>query len=568
MDMYQIDHITAEKRLTSPLPDHPFCPPTGRAPYTMDKETPLKAALTHPVFHRPQWMFLWLPALITAVLVFLIPLCKVGYYSLTLFDFENPSFIGFRNYSVLLSDPSTKEAIGNTLLILALVGGGALLLGWLLGSSASRLPRPVGIITAVLLAAGSLFALTPSWAVQLSRRSGFLNVWNDHIAGLNLALLLLFSIGPSFSIFYIGARLNKRRAAWHIAFTAIPILLLTGPVIIWEGSFSHADLSWLPQRIDNYILGNYIHLACALLLMMLILLTAIECMGHLLIWRFSRLSQRRTAAPLSQPRALHWCGGCVGMLCGLLSQIPLVTTLIVVLKPLEEMSRSVSQSSALWSFGEALEKLPEQGGLAHMPLYIIMAVACYLVLVLPTAAAMAFFVGRSGRITAAVWLIAMTLSSRFLFVFTFNYIESSFFAVLLAYITSPLLPITVLLTVWLLRKSTQGYSAFRPWIRQKRKLVQTGIALMLSAIGSAGGLLYTLRLYQLKDDSLKFPLQLLRMYTNNMQEWWGLTPISRSAAVLLIQGIGTVLLIFMLVSALYMNRAARKNPPAEQMVSS
>lgn len=130
-----------------------------------------------------------------------------------------------------------RQATLDTLLMLVGAGGTALLLGWILGSAAARLPRPVGIVTGALLAVGSLSVLFPAWVQYLfsSDASGWLNallmerglidapiLWTRFSNEIQLLLLFLLCLAPAYLIFYAGGRLGRRRAAWHVAVTARP----------------------------------------------------------------------------------------------------------------------------------------------------------------------------------------------------------------------------------------------------------------------------------------------------------------------------------------------------------
>ena len=166
----------------------------------------------------------------------------------------------------------------NTLFILLLAGGIALLLGWLFGSAAARLPLPIGIVIGILLSIGSLCALFPSWISLLfsSDSYGLLNavllekgtiqtpiLWTQlHANEIQVLILALLSLAPSYLIFFIAGRSNRRRAAWHIAVTAVPVIILAGWMAV---SYTHLDVY---KRQYRY---SATYLACATSLIPLLL---------------------------------------------------------------------------------------------------------------------------------------------------------------------------------------------------------------------------------------------------------------------------------------------------------
>ena len=123
---------------------------------------------------------------------------------------------------------------------------------------------------------------------------------------------------------------------------------------------------------------------------------------------------------------------------------------------------------------------------------------------------------------------------------------------LLMLTASPLMPLSTLLTVWILRRSAEGCGTFRLWFRQKKRLALTGPALLGTALCFSFSLLYA-TLPLLFQESKKFPLQIVAE--------WGSGGIARvnvyNAAVLLAQATGVLLLIITLILVLCMDRMAR-----------
>lgn len=138
---------------------------------------------------------------------------------------EAPHFVGLQNYAAVLQNPLTLPSALNTLWIFMIAGGLPLLLGWLFGRTAARLPLPVGILIGILFGAGSLSALTPSWLALLfsgdvtgllnnlllmrgivTEPVGWLTVHSNAVQCLQLGLLCL---APAYLIFYIGGRSGR-----------------------------------------------------------------------------------------------------------------------------------------------------------------------------------------------------------------------------------------------------------------------------------------------------------------------------------------------------------------------
>ena len=144
---------------------------------------------SRPVLRRKTGWLFFMPVLVLALLVVVLPLGRAFYYSMTAFNgLEAPHFVGLQNYAAVLQNPLTLPSALNTLWIFMIAGGLPLLLGWLFGRTAARLPLPVGILIGILFGAGSLSALTPSWLALLFSGdvTGLLN-------NLLLALVLQFN---------------------------------------------------------------------------------------------------------------------------------------------------------------------------------------------------------------------------------------------------------------------------------------------------------------------------------------------------------------------------------------
>lgn len=506
----------------------PSCSPSEPAAYDFGGQPPCPGPVpARPAIRHPAGWLLWVPALLVTAVAAGIPLARAFLYSFTSCNrIEVPRFIGLENYAALLREPLMRQATLDTLLMLVGAGGTALLLGWILGSAAARLPRPVGIVTGALLAVGSLSVLFPAWVQYLfsSEASGWLNallmerglidapiLWTRFSNEIQLLLLFLLCLAPAYLIFYTGGRLGRRRAAWHVAVTAVPMLLLAGWMIpTSDGYFTH----WLPVMIFQYgAIRLEVGRACALLMVCLLLTALLIAVGHLLVWGTAALSRnRRAPSPSLRPR--HWCGGAAGLLCGLLLQFPLLLIIGSALRPADDFflypPRLLPTELTADNLTRAWEALPAHAGLDRLPLYILLALAGYVLLALPTAAALLFLRGRGKRVTAAIWFASTALLPFSLLSFNWEagVTSSRLLSSLLAYIASPLLPVSVLLTVWILQKSTAGCSTFSLWIRRPRRVAFTTAALLATGLASTLSLLFATQPL-LYDDAAAFPLELL-----------------------------------------------------------
>ena len=359
----------------------------------------------HPVFRQKLGWLFFLPALVLALLVVLIPLGRTAYYSMTNFNMlESPHFVGMQNYAAVLGDPLTMHAVMNTLWILVIAGGIPLLLGWLFGSAAARLPLPVGVIIGVLFGAGSLSALTPSWLALLFSGdvTGLLNnlllmrgivtepipwltVHGNAVQCLQLGLLCL---APAYLIFYIGGRCGRMRAAWHVGVTAVPALLLANWMasasLVGYPSFEYRA-NWLPAMIFDYGSVRFeAGVACALILICLLLMAVVVTAGHLLVWAGACLLRlcRPEAPSCRRARAAHWCGGIAGLVCGVLLLFPAYILINYAVKPAEELflfppvlltSRPVGEN-----FTALFSSMAVRLSFARIPLYLLYALAVYL----------------------------------------------------------------------------------------------------------------------------------------------------------------------------------------------
>lgn len=495
----------------------------------------------HPVFRQKLGWLFFLPALVLALLVVLIPLGRTAYYSMTNFNMlESPHFVGMQNYAAVLGDPLTMHAVMNTLWILVIAGGIPLLLGWLFGSAAARLPLPVGVIIGVLFGAGSLSALTPSWLALLFSGdvTGLLNnlllmrgivtepipwltVHGNAVQCLQLGLLCL---APAYLIFYIGGRCGRMRAAWHVGVTAVPALLLANwaaPLSLTGFPSSNYTAHWLPSMIYDYGSVRFeIGAACVLMLLTLLLCAAVVAVGHLLVWAVSQLTRAGGApAAVKRPaRAAHWCGGIAGLVCGVLLLFPAYILINYAVKPAEELflfppvlltSRPVGEN-----FTALFSSMAVRLSFARIPLYLLYALAVYLLTALPAAIGAAFLPERGKRIAVSGWLIGMATAPLLGYGSLWNF--SSFMDAvlpvsLLRCMTSPLLPLSMLLTVWILRQSTAGCRDFADWRRKTKRVVLTGAAVLAVGLGTALSLLYIGADPMLYSSDVQFPLGILQV---------------------------------------------------------
>lgn len=495
----------------------------------------------HPVFRQKLGWLFFLPALVLALLVVLIPLGRTAYYSMTNFNMlESPHFVGMQNYAAVLGDPLTMHAVMNTLWILVIAGGIPLLLGWLFGSAAARLPLPVGVIIGVLFGAGSLSALTPSWLALLFSGdvTGLLNnlllmrgivtepipwltVHGNAVQCLQLGLLCL---APAYLIFYIGGRCGRMRAAWHVGVTAVPALLLANWMasasLVGYPSFEYRA-NWLPAMIFDYGSVRFeAGVACALILICLLLMAVVVTAGHLLVWAGACLLRlcRPEAPSCRRARAAHWCGGIAGLVCGVLLLFPAYILINYAVKPAEELflfppvlltSRPVGEN-----FTALFSSMAVRLSFARIPLYLLYALAVYLLTALPAAIGAAFLLERGKRIAVSGWLIGMATAPLLGYGSLWNF--SSFMDAvlpvsLLRCMTSPLLPLSMLLTVWILRQSTAGCRDFADWRRKTKRVVLTGAAVLAVGLGTALSLLYIGADPMLYSSDVQFPLGILQV---------------------------------------------------------
>lgn len=495
----------------------------------------------HPVFRQKLGWLFFLPALVLALLVVLIPLGRTAYYSMTNFNMlESPHFVGMQNYAAVLGDPLTMHAVMNTLWILVIAGGIPLLLGWLFGSAAARLPLPVGVIIGVLFGAGSLSALTPSWLALLFSGdvTGLLNnlllmrgivtepipwltVHGNAVQCLQLGLLCL---APAYLIFHIGGRCGRMRAAWHVGVTAVPALLLANWMasasLVGYPSFEYRA-NWLPAMIFDYGSVRFeAGVACALILICLLLMAVVVTAGHLLVWAGACLLRlcRPEAPSCRRARAAHWCGGIAGLVCGVLLLFPAYILINYAVKPAEELflfppvlltSRPVGEN-----FTALFSSMAVRLSFARIPLYLLYALAVYLLTALPAAIGAAFLPERGKRIAVSGWLIGMATAPLLGYGSLWNF--SSFMDAvlpvsLLRCMTSPLLPLSMLLTVWILRQSTAGCRDFADWRRKTKRVVLTGAAVLAVGLGTALSLLYIGADPMLYSSDVQFPLGILQV---------------------------------------------------------
>lgn len=538
----------------------------------------------HPILRRRVWWLLGLPAVLAAVILVLIPLGETLVYSLTSYNvLEPPAFVGLQNYTRMLNEPLTWSSLFNTLWILLAAGGIPLLLGALFGSTAARLPLPIGIAAGALLGIGSLCALTPSWLALLfsGDARGLLNAWfletprqwlQTDANGIQILQLGLLCLAPAYLIFYIGARCGRTRAAWHIGVTAAPAILLVNWILpVSVIGFPSADYAahWLPSMVYDY--GNIrfeIGYASALLVLCLLVTAAVAAIGHLLVWAGALLlgdRPRKAMRPervLSQP--LYWCGGSLGLICGLAMLFPLFLIVSYALRPISEVflfppplfpqqptTENFSFIENAWGASLALYSGP--------PVYLLVSLALYLLLVLPAAVLMAFLPGKAKRTASAVWLAVMAAAPLFTFTYfwCFNFAaDSRLAASLLLYTSSPLLPLVVLLTVWILRKSTAGCPSFGVWFRQPKRLILTAAALLATGLASSLSLLFTADSNLMYSETKKFPLQIM----NSLLSGGIIRANAASASYLILLAIGGALILLAAGLLIALHLAARKAP--------
>lgn len=574
-----------------PVPMEVPAPVNGPV-YVFQKTAPSQPPEHHPIIRRATGWLFWIPAILAAVFLGLLPIAQVGYLSLTAFNvLEVPRFVGLQNYITMLQDPLMQQSLLNTLFILLLAGGIALLLGWLFGSAAARLPLPIGIVIGILLSIGSLCALFPSWISLLfsSDSYGLLNamlldkgiiqtpiLWTQlHANEIQVLILALLSLAPSYLIFFIAGRSNRRRAAWHIAVTAVPVIILAGWMVplstIGYPSVNY-QAHWLPGMIYDYGGIRFeIGTSCALLVICLWLTMVLVTLAHLLVWGVSHLSSvlRGRKALLSKRRPYHWCGGGAGLLCGLLLQFPLLILVTYALKSTDELflfpprffpqNPSSEGFAGIYQFQANVWGLP--GRSWNIPYYLLIALFLFILLVLPTAVGITFLQGRGKRAAAVVWFLTCAACPFVLqsYLWKASLSNSLLLSSAAAYTSSPLLPLSVLLTVWILRKSTAGCSSFSVWFRQRKRLVFTIASLLITALSTSVSVIYAMQPL-IYNEFKRTPIQILSQLSSG-----GLARMNVAcAASLLLLGVGVLVLLLMAAVMLTMNRVSRISVTEEQ----
>lgn len=579
------DRPTEAPEAQEGLPDPAPAPEAVLQPaYVYYRPAP-KDAPRPDIRHGAGWL-LWIPGILAAALVCLIPLAKIFVYSFTAFNvLEPPRFVGLQNYIHMLGDPLTWRAIGNTLFLLLAGGGAAVLLGWLLGRAAARLPLPVGVMVGILLGTGSLSALFPAWASLLfsSDVRGLLNSWlissgrlSEPVAwtalysnGIQLLLLFLLCLGPAYLVFFITGRSGRRRAAWHIAVTAVPAILLAGWMLpLSTVGFPSTDYRahWLPAMIYDYGGVRFeVGTACALLVLCLLLTAVPVMMGNLVVWAvFRGFPGLEETAPSLRPRARHWCGGAAGLAAGLLLQFPLLIIVSYSLKPLQELfafpSSLLPHNPTTEAFA-MLENLWSGLGLELLPLYSLLSLALFILLVLPVAAGMAFLRRRGKYAVAAVWFGGFALGPCIFLSYAWRLFASDSLplSALTAYTSSPLLPLSVLLTVWILGKSAAGCPTFSVWFRQPKRLILTAAVLLATGAGTSLSMAYALT-PTVFSEAIKPPVQrIFSMLPESLSHAsGGVSHISFCCAAALTVMLPGILMLLILAAALpMMNRVSR-----------
>ncbi|HJD23581.1 MAG TPA: helix-turn-helix domain-containing protein [Firmicutes bacterium] len=513
---------------SDPPPAVPMAPPAAYIPGEAPPVPAGRPAPACPTFRQAAGWLLWLPAAVLAVLFVLIPLGKTAFFSFTDFNvLEAPDFVGMRNFVNCWQDELFRRAAQNTVVILLLAGGGTLLLGWLFGHAASRLPLPIGLAAGLLLGLGSLSVLTPGWLgyVFSGDRYGLLNGWllsagiiqdpvmwasPQHANALQIAILFCICLGPSYFLFYLGGRMGKDRAAWHMGVTLIPLFLLAAwqaPVSVTGFPSTDYSAHWLPSMLYDYGSIRFeIGVSCALFVMLLGILAAWMVQGHLLVWAGHLLANalRKGRRPACGARPWHWCAGFFGLLASLGAFFPPLVLLAGTTKPLAELFIFPPRFFAGNPTAEPLRQAftLSRPWLEELPLFLLAAIVGYIVVVLPTAAALAFFRGRGARVAAVAWLGASLLMplllmasfplSPFPSLFYVPSTGSTFWMYLAAYIYSPLLPLNTLLSASLMRRCVQGSADFSSCLRSRKRGTAFAVAALFAGASSTLSLLYAL----------------------------------------------------------------------------
>jgi multiple sugar transport system permease protein len=204
---------------------------------------------------RLGWMLAG-PAFFVMLAVTLYPILNAVWLSLfnyRLTDPDNRSFIWFKNYSVILTDPLWWQVIGVTVLITVITVVVELVIGFALAmvmNKALRTLRPV-LRTAILIPYAIITVVSAfAWQFAFALDTGFVNNWLAWLPGLSADTDWFGSFWPSISIICLSE-------IWKTT-PFISLLLLAGlaqvPEDMQEAAKVDGATAW--QRLYKVTLPN------------------------------------------------------------------------------------------------------------------------------------------------------------------------------------------------------------------------------------------------------------------------------------------------------------------------
>ena len=521
-----------------------------RIPYTLQvptQETPPSPA---PVQRTWTGLLLCLPLLAVLLAAVAVPLGLMLYYSFTDFNMlEQPSFVGLENYRTLFHDNNFWIMLRNTLWLIPL-SAMILAAAYLLAGAASRLRRGWGTALGLLLGAVSLTMLAPTGLLILFGGDSY-NLFNSYLLSSGLAdhavnwltssrLLYYFQLSgiclaPAYWMFFLslrgGQRLSPKGLRLAVIFTPLLLLCcysLTRGVYGFPSPFYAFD-TLLSYIYDYHFIRFSIGMsgaACAVFLLLLLLWLGLF---QLIAWGIIRLLQ--TDAPKhSLPLPLHGAGTAVGYLLVLGGLAPFFISLVTSFKPAEELFRFppslLPQAPSLQAYRDlqtllgAVQFTAYDLGTSFLPL--VLGLMYHFIFVLPAAFGLTAFHSRRVQRTAgtvgAVWCLFTPLSSFWMYVLLaklqllpvgmgrFTAIMGS---TLLTYLTSPLLPAILLLSLWAIKAPAPS---LLPFWRDNRRILRTFFGMAGAALLSSFSLYLHQNLYSLGSDYLP-PISLLHAFS-------------------------------------------------------
>lgn len=533
----------------------------------IESDQPTAPSPVRPMIRHGAGWLLWTPALLAVLLMVVLPLAQLFFYSFTSYNvLERPKLVGMQNYFAILQDGRFWNALENTFLTFLVCGGVVLSLGWLFGSRTAHLPRPIGIGLGILFGIGSLFAFSPSWAaiVFSSDSLGLLNsllggepvLWiQKYPLVIQMLILIAVHIAPIFAVFYIGYRMDRSRAAWHLALSLFLCLLLSDwmiptSVVGYPSTDYRAD--WLPSLLYDYAGIRFeIGMAGALAVSEVLLIALLAGIGHTAIWLAFRLQKSQNGQPLPRPLpaksgVFDWLGGGAALLGGLILLVPLLLQINYALHSIEELFRYPSSPftqqptgknfSQAWEFLNSFPVGTETPGASWLSprgllLYVVIPLAGFLLFVLPTAAAIVLLPRRAARVPTALGIGAVALVPAAFWTSSSNGTGACVLRTYVTvYLTSPLLPLILLLTVWILRTSFTGCSSLTQWMHEKRRVLTTTTAILAAAFGSSLTLLCGIQPFFYTENH-QFPFRFFSTALSGGVVRW---PMSMAAALILL----------------------------------